>query len=265
MSRLRGRRPTAFLLALVVILLSAVACGGDGAAARPPQQHRRRRGLSSSSGLLSRLLGSEEATQPTSSTTNPSTAPPCTSSANCALRAPAPSLADRVPWFTTRRVRDASMAPLGDPSRLHAAWRRFLEGGNMTIVFLGGSVTSGVGRVTAQHPTYPDHVRRILGEALGEEAMRRVAVINSGVSASQSRCVQQRRRRRWPGGVVGVRGRGHVQAGLAGCLLLIVGITRLGRQGRWYAVWPLRVRCGAVPCRHKRRYRCTQQPPGGYV
>ncbi|MEW5305456.1 MAG: hypothetical protein WDW36_007994 [Sanguina aurantia] len=83
-------------------------------------------------------------------------------------------------WFTTSSVRDDSQIYPGDQSRLRGAIRRFQNGGNLSIGFLGGSLTAGFGKNDAYN--YVEWTSMILEAHLGP----RVKVFNGGLGGAPS-------------------------------------------------------------------------------
>lgn len=136
-------------------------------------------------------------------------------------------------WLVPRTARQRGRAVMGDTRRLRAAMGRFLAGGDLNVIFLGGSITAGHGRVrktrtqtTAEDPAYPDHVRDILWAAVGPEAARRVRVYNHGIGATttsyMSTCF-----RRW------VRNVRRTGGGAGGVVRCCAGVGRRGVGGAY--------------------------------
>lgn len=85
-------------------------------------------------------------------------------------------------WFTTPLTRRRSLSVPGDRARMHVAVQKYASGYNISIAFVGGSITSGFAS-TAAAPNYVDWARIILHRVLGD---KRMYVHNSGVSATGS-------------------------------------------------------------------------------
>ncbi|GIM10433.1 hypothetical protein Vretimale_13985 [Volvox reticuliferus] len=84
--------------------------------------------------------------------------------------------------LTDARTRRAAQSSLGDRTRLRAALKRYHDGGNLTVVTLGGSITAGQGAVDA--PPFPKWLQFVLDANLPDKD--RVKVHNGAVPGTSS-------------------------------------------------------------------------------
>lgn len=84
--------------------------------------------------------------------------------------------------LTDEKTRRASQSSFGDRTRLRSALKRFYDGGNLTVVTIGGSITAGQGAVDA--PPYPKWLQQVLHFSLPDQD--RVRVHNGAVPGTSS-------------------------------------------------------------------------------
>ncbi|EFJ42302.1 hypothetical protein VOLCADRAFT_107349 [Volvox carteri f. nagariensis] len=84
--------------------------------------------------------------------------------------------------LTDARTRRAGQSFFGDRTRLRAALKRYRDGGNLTVVTIGGSITAGQGAVDA--PSYPKWLQHVLDANLPDKS--RVRVHNGAVPGTSS-------------------------------------------------------------------------------
>lgn len=92
-------------------------------------------------------------------------------------------------WFSTSEDRLASIQYHGEQSRLRMALHRFLnEGKNLTVAFVGGSITQGRHGPPETRWSFPDYFELILRklEPFRTPAAARLTVINAGAAGTSS-------------------------------------------------------------------------------
>jgi len=92
-------------------------------------------------------------------------------------------------WFIPEDDRAAGLHLEGQPSRLRAALHRYLnKGGNLTIAFVGGSITFGAGKMDGlPYVSWAELIlRKILAPLAGPGGQERLHFVKAGIPATAS-------------------------------------------------------------------------------
>jgi hypothetical protein len=89
-------------------------------------------------------------------------------------------------WFSKLDVRQRAQVNPGNIARLRAAMDRYMKGDNLTVVFLGGSITAGQGAVDGK--AFPSWAEEVLGKSLGSRSLVHNGAIPGTLSSYMSVC-----------------------------------------------------------------------------